>query len=131
MNGFAYCSVRTNPRALQPDGDDSACDNAIRRSFLPAVGPVKRSPDRAESQTVEQAVQPEISRKEWRERVRAAKRRARENDLERRRHREDFAPQPPEDPALIASERVLGNDSLQPRRHCLDQQGPVRVPRQG
>jgi hypothetical protein len=30
MNGFAYCSVRTNPRALQPDGDDSACDNAIR-----------------------------------------------------------------------------------------------------
>lgn len=67
-----------------------------------------------ESQTVEQEVQPEISREEWRERVQAAKQRARETAIERRRHPERFAPPPPEDPALVASERVLGDDSLQP-----------------
>lgn len=45
--------------------------------------------------------------------MQAAKQRARENAIERRRHPERFAPPPPEYPALVANERVLG-DSRQP-----------------
>jgi len=56
---------------------------------------------------------PEISRDEWRDRVREAKRRAREAAIERRAHPELFLPPPPEDPDIIASERVLRDDSLQ------------------
>jgi hypothetical protein len=70
--------------------------------------------DAPENQTVEQEVQPEMSREEWRDRVQAAKQRVRETAIERRRHPERFAPPPPEDPARIATDRVLGDDSLQP-----------------
>ena len=114
MNGFAYSSVctaggRSNRSAM------SWCVITVfaALSCLWLVRP-GAAQNAAEGQTVEQGVQPEISREEWRERVQAAKQRVREIAIERRRHPERFAPPPPEDPALIASERVLGDDSLQP-----------------
>ena len=86
--------------------------------FAILAGPPLVRPSAAESapesQTVEQEIQPEISREEWRERVQAAKQRARQNAMERRQHPERFAPPPPEGPALVASDRVLGDDRLQP-----------------
>ncbi|MGY3604942.1 MULTISPECIES: hypothetical protein [unclassified Bradyrhizobium] len=55
---------------------------------------------------------PEISRNAWRQRIEDAKRRAREVARERREHPELYMPIP-EDPDLIATERVLNDESLQ------------------
>ncbi|WFU39470.1 hypothetical protein QA640_34690 [Bradyrhizobium sp. CB82] len=55
---------------------------------------------------------PEPSRDEWRQRVEEAKRRAKDIARERSDHRELYAPTP-EDPDIVASERVLNDESLQ------------------
>ena len=57
--------------------------------------------------------EPEVSREEWRQRVEGARRRAREVARERSEHPELYAPIQ-EDPDLVATERVLNDDSLQP-----------------
>jgi hypothetical protein len=56
--------------------------------------------------------QPEVSRDEWRQRIEQAKRRAKEAARERREHPELHVPIP-EDPEIVASERVLNDESLQ------------------
>lgn len=57
--------------------------------------------------------QPEPSRDEWRQRIEAARQRARDVARERREHPELYIPIP-EDPDVAASERVLNDGSLQP-----------------
>lgn len=55
---------------------------------------------------------PEPSREEWRQRIEEARRRASDVARERREHPELTMPIP-EDPEIVASERVLNDDSLQ------------------
>ena len=57
--------------------------------------------------------EPEVSRDEWRQRIEDARRRAKEVARERREHPELYKPIP-EDPDLVATERLLHDDSLQP-----------------
>ena len=57
--------------------------------------------------------EPEVSRDEWRQRIEDARRRAREAARARREHPELYKPVP-EDPDLVATERLLRDDSLQP-----------------
>jgi hypothetical protein len=57
-------------------------------------------------------LQPELSRNAWRQRIEDAKRRATEVARERREHPELYIPIP-EDPDLVATERVLNDESLQ------------------
>ncbi|MGY3614233.1 hypothetical protein [Bradyrhizobium sp. USDA 10063] len=68
--------------------------------------------DAAASATDDGPLQPEISRNAWRQRIEDAKRRAREVARERREHPELYMPIP-EDPDLVATERVLSDESLQ------------------
>ncbi len=68
--------------------------------------------DVAASTTDDSPLQPEISRNAWRQRIEDAKRRAREVAQERREHPELYMPIP-EDPDLVATERVLNDESLQ------------------
>ncbi|KJC49526.1 hypothetical protein UP09_07075 [Bradyrhizobium sp. LTSP885] len=56
--------------------------------------------------------QPEPSRDEWRQRIEEAKRRAKDVARERREHPEFYLPVQ-EDPDVVASERVLKDESLQ------------------
>lgn len=56
--------------------------------------------------------EPEVSRDEWRQRIEDARRRAREVARARREHPELTKPAP-EDPDLVATERLLNDDSLQ------------------
>ena len=56
--------------------------------------------------------QPEMSRNAWRQRVEEARQRARDVARDHIEHPEVYAPVH-EDPELIASERVLNDDSLQ------------------
>nr|AWL99640.1 hypothetical protein CIT40_06075 [Bradyrhizobium amphicarpaeae] len=56
--------------------------------------------------------EPEVSRDEWRQRIEDARRRAKEASRERREHPELYKPVP-EDPDLVATERLLRDDSLQ------------------
>ncbi|WP_439364462.1 hypothetical protein ACNJYD_32755 [Bradyrhizobium sp. DASA03005] len=56
--------------------------------------------------------EPEVSRGEWRQRIEDARRRAKEVARERREHPELYKPIP-EDPDLVATERLLRDDSLQ------------------
>jgi len=56
--------------------------------------------------------EPEVSRDEWRQRIEDARRRAREVSRERREHPELYKPIP-EDPDLVATERLLNDESLQ------------------
>jgi hypothetical protein len=56
--------------------------------------------------------EPEVSRDEWRQRIEDARRRAKEVSRERREHPELYKPIP-EDPDLVATERLLRDDSLQ------------------
>ncbi|WP_257195714.1 MULTISPECIES: hypothetical protein [unclassified Bradyrhizobium] len=56
--------------------------------------------------------EPEVSRDEWRRRIEDARRRAKEVSRERREHPELYKPIP-EDPDLVATERLLRDDSLQ------------------
>jgi len=56
--------------------------------------------------------EPEVSRDEWRQRIEEARRRAKEVSRERREHPELYKPIP-EDPDLVATERLLRDDSLQ------------------
>lgn len=56
--------------------------------------------------------EPEVSRDEWRQRIEDARRRAKEVSRERRDHPELYKPVP-EDPDLVATERLLNDDSLQ------------------
>ncbi|UWU91404.1 hypothetical protein [Bradyrhizobium sp. CB1015] len=56
--------------------------------------------------------EPEVSRDEWRQRIEDARRRAKEVARERREHPELYKPIP-EDPDLVATERLLRDDSLQ------------------
>ncbi|WP_245471157.1 hypothetical protein [Bradyrhizobium genosp. SA-3] len=56
--------------------------------------------------------EPEITRDEWRQRIDDARRRAKEVSRERREHPELYKPIP-EDPDLVATERLLNDDSLQ------------------
>jgi hypothetical protein len=55
---------------------------------------------------------PEPSRDEWRQRVEEAKRRAKQVARERREH-PDLSTPIPEDPEIVASERVFNDESLQ------------------
>ena len=55
---------------------------------------------------------PEPSRDEWRQRVEEAKRRAKDAAREHRKHPELYVPIP-EDPDIVASERVRNDESLQ------------------
>ncbi|MDA9498228.1 hypothetical protein XI05_12365 [Bradyrhizobium sp. CCBAU 11357] len=57
--------------------------------------------------------EPEVSRDEWRQRIEDARRRAKEVARERREHPELYKPIP-EDPDLVATERLLRDDSLKP-----------------
>lgn len=65
------------------------------------------------SPTVEEELQPEISRQEWLAKVQEAKQRARETAQERRNHPELYAPSPVNQ-ERVASERALNDNSLQP-----------------
>ncbi|WP_338311834.1 MULTISPECIES: hypothetical protein [Bradyrhizobium] len=56
--------------------------------------------------------EPEVTRDEWRQRIEDARRRAKEVSRERREHPELYKPIP-EDPDLVATERLLRDDSLQ------------------
>ena len=56
--------------------------------------------------------EPEVSRDEWRQRIEEARRRSKEISRERREHPELYKPIP-EDPDLVATERLLRDDSLQ------------------
>lgn len=56
--------------------------------------------------------EPEVTRDEWRQRIEDARRRAKEASRERREHPELYKPIP-EDPDLVATERLLRDDSLQ------------------
>ena len=56
--------------------------------------------------------EPEVSRDEWRQRIEEARRRAKDVSRERREHPELYKPIP-EDPDLVATERILNDDSLQ------------------
>ncbi|WP_240543979.1 hypothetical protein [Bradyrhizobium canariense] len=56
--------------------------------------------------------EPEVSRDEWRQRIEDARRRSKELSRERRDHPELYKPVP-EDPDLVATERLLNDDSLQ------------------
>ncbi|WP_298241386.1 hypothetical protein [uncultured Bradyrhizobium sp.] len=56
--------------------------------------------------------EPEVTRDEWRQRIEDARRRAKEASRERREHPELYKPVP-EDPDLVATERLLRDDSLQ------------------
>ncbi|GLR98490.1 MULTISPECIES: hypothetical protein [Bradyrhizobium] len=56
--------------------------------------------------------EPEVSRDEWRQRIEEARRRAKEASRERREHPELYKPTP-EDPDIVATERLLRDDSLQ------------------
>lgn len=68
--------------------------------------------DVAASATDDGPLQPEISRNAWRQRIEDAKKRAREVAREMREHPELYMPIP-EDPDLVATERVLNDESLQ------------------
>lgn len=56
--------------------------------------------------------EPELTRDEWRQRIEDARRRAKEISRERREHPELYKPIP-EDPELVATERLLNDESLQ------------------
>ncbi|MDE5445715.1 hypothetical protein GWG65_30765 [Bradyrhizobium sp. CSA207] len=56
--------------------------------------------------------EPELTRDEWRQRIEDARRRAKEVARERREHPDLHVPVP-EDPEIVASERVLNDESLQ------------------
>lgn len=56
--------------------------------------------------------EPEVTRDEWRQRIEDARRRAKEVSRERREHPEFYKPIP-EDPDVVATERLLRDDSLQ------------------
>jgi hypothetical protein len=56
--------------------------------------------------------EPEVTRDEWRQRIEDARRRAKDVSRERREHPELYKPIP-EDPDLVATERLLRDDSLQ------------------
>ncbi|WP_245475006.1 hypothetical protein [Bradyrhizobium sp. Leo121] len=80
-------------------------------SILGCASLSRAQEDVAASATGDDA-QPEISRNAWRQRIEDAKRRARDVARERREHPELYMPIP-EDPDLIATERVLNDESLQ------------------
>ncbi|MDI4238223.1 hypothetical protein OZ411_36025 [Bradyrhizobium sp. Arg237L] len=81
-------------------------------SILDGASLSQAQEDVAASATDDGLLQPEISRNAWRQRIEDAKRRAREVARERREHPELYMPIP-EDPDLIATERVLNDESLQ------------------
>jgi hypothetical protein len=54
---------------------------------------------------------PEVTRDEWRQQLEEAKRRSKEVARDRREHPELYAPIP-EDPAIVATERLLNDESL-------------------
>lgn len=56
--------------------------------------------------------EPELTREEWRQRIEDAKRRGKEVARERREHPELYVPVP-EDPEIVATERVINDESLQ------------------
>jgi len=56
--------------------------------------------------------EPELTRDQWRQRIEDARQRAREVSRERREHPELYKPVP-EDPDLVATERILNDESLQ------------------
>lgn len=56
--------------------------------------------------------EPEVTRDEWHHRIEDARRRAKEVSRERREHPELYKPIP-EDPDLVATERLLRDESLQ------------------
>lgn len=56
--------------------------------------------------------EPELTREEWRQRIEDARRRGKEVARERREHPELYVPVP-EDPEIVATERVLNDESLQ------------------
>jgi len=56
--------------------------------------------------------EPEPTRDQWRQRIDEARQRAKEASRERREHPELYKPVP-EDPDLVATERILNDESLQ------------------
>ena len=56
--------------------------------------------------------EPELTRDQWRQRIDEARQRAKEASRERREHPDLYKPVP-EDPDLVATERILNDESLQ------------------
>ena len=56
--------------------------------------------------------EPELTRDQWRQRIDEARQRAEEASREHREHPELYKPVP-EDPDLVATERILNDESLQ------------------
>jgi hypothetical protein len=56
--------------------------------------------------------EPELTRGEWRQQIEDGRRRAKEVSRERREHPELYKPVP-EDPEIVATERILNDESLQ------------------
>ncbi|WP_271621587.1 hypothetical protein [Bradyrhizobium sp. CCBAU 51745] len=56
--------------------------------------------------------EPELTRDQWRQRIDEARQRAKEASREHREHPELYKPVP-EDPDLVATERILNDESLQ------------------
>jgi hypothetical protein len=79
-------------------------------ALLP-LGASSFAQDAISNQALEDGVEPEIGRDQWRERVAEAKRRARQFALEQR-ERLTFEATPMVDEESMASERVLNDDSL-------------------
>ncbi|MFH0301559.1 hypothetical protein AAFX91_30950 [Bradyrhizobium sp. 31Argb] len=93
-------------------GLKSAATIILALSILDGASLSQAQEDVAASATDDGLLQPEISRNAWRQRIEDAKIRAREVARERREHPELYMPIP-EDPDLIATERVLNDESLQ------------------
>ncbi|WP_245476699.1 hypothetical protein [Bradyrhizobium sp. Leo170] len=93
-------------------GLKAAATIILALSILDGASLSQAQEDVAASATDDGLLQPEISRNAWRQRIEDAKRRAREVARERREHPELYMPIP-EDPDLIATERVLNDESLQ------------------
>jgi hypothetical protein len=88
----------------------SASMAIMAASMVPEVS--SRAQETTEPTVVEEPTPPEISREGWRERILEARRRAKQVAIERRANPEVFVAVP-EDPARIATARVLNDESLQ------------------
>jgi hypothetical protein len=93
-------------------GFKAAATLALALGILDCANLSRAKEDMAAATRDDAPRQPEISRTAWRQRLDVAKRRAREVARERRQHVELYIPIP-EDPDLVATERVLNDESLQ------------------
>jgi hypothetical protein len=98
--------------ASKMSGLKSAATLALVLGILDCASLSQAQEDVATSATEDGLLQPGTSRNTWRQKIEDAKRRARDVARERREHPELYMPIP-EDPDLVATERVLNDESLQ------------------